>query len=460
MERYSNDSGDENDKIKYCQNCSKMNINENNCNICKMLSNFESDKQNNSSHNNKCNNYVGSTTIAHDNNCRHKMRNIAKKLFLFILLTIIHNVFKFLHNLSDQMQQFADKVFSHCDRILKKISQTTGLQFAPMKVPLQRRLQTFAVLIYILMIPICFFLNILAFRLQTGIKYRFYAIYMSWKLILQPFHKNGGLPISSFRSCALWQWLFEFFPITLHRTCSLDPNQKYIFGYHPHGIIGMGAWGTFATQSKSFKSLFPEINVRLLTLRVNFFIPFMDLFLTFMGVCDVSRESCDAILSSKDKKSIAIVLGGAKESLDAHPGNVLLYLKNRKGFVKVALEHGASLVPVFAFGENELYNQVNNPKGSFIRMIQDKMQTILGFATPIFSGRGIFQYNFGLLPRRKPINVIFGTPIKCPLLPKEQISNKIIDFYHSQYVSALKDLFDKHKYQFYAEPYIPEIEFL
>ena len=32
-----------------------------------------------------------------------------------------------------------------------------------------------------------------------------------------------------------------------------------------------------------------------------------------------------------------------------------IYLKSRKGFIKLALQHGAHLVPMYAFGENETF---------------------------------------------------------------------------------------------------------
>lgn len=50
--------------------------------------------------------------------------------------------------------------------------------------------------------------------------------------------------------------------------------------------------------------------------------------------------------------------GGAEEALDAHPGSHIITLNKRKGFVKTALQTGAQLVPMYCFGENELFKQV------------------------------------------------------------------------------------------------------
>lgn len=52
--------------------------------------------------------------------------------------------------------------------------------------------------------------------------------------------------------------------------------------------------------------------------------------------------------------SLTIVVGGAAESLSAHPGTADLTLKRRKGFIKLAIRQGADLVPVFSFGENDV----------------------------------------------------------------------------------------------------------
>jgi 2-acylglycerol O-acyltransferase 2 len=73
------------------------------------------------------------------------------------------------------------------------------------------------------------------------------------------------------RTC---RWMAGYFPIRLHKTVDLPADKSYIFGYHPHGIISLGAFCNFSTDATDFSGLFPGINLRLLTLTPNFRIPF------------------------------------------------------------------------------------------------------------------------------------------------------------------------------------------
>ncbi|GAB5576036.1 2-acylglycerol O-acyltransferase 1 isoform X3 [Prionailurus iriomotensis] len=163
-----------------------------------------------------------------------------------------------------------------------------------------------------------------------------------------------------------------------------------------------------------------------------------------LGPVSVSKKSVSHVLSKEGGGNISvIVLGGAEESLDAHPGKFTLFIRQRKGFVKIALTHGASLVPVFSFGENELFKQVNNPEGSWLRTVQERLQKIMGFALPLFHARGIFQYNFGLMPYRKPIHTVVGRPI--PVHQTLHPTTEQIEELHHTYMEELKKLFEAHK---------------
>lgn len=64
------------------------------------------------------------------------------------------------------------------------------------------------------------------------------------------------------------------------------------------------------------------------------------------------------------------------------------------------------MVPSFSFGENHVYDQVDNPRGSKLRNFQDQLQKMIGLAPVLIKGRGIFQYSFGIIPNRRPITTV------------------------------------------------------
>jgi 2-acylglycerol O-acyltransferase 2 len=173
---------------------------------------------------------------------------------------------------------------------------TSAIRFAPLNVPLQRRLQTLVVLWHTLCIA-----------LLTSIFCFLCAIPLFWPLLI-PYmvycmsskaSTNGTLSHRSefLRSLPIWSLFSSYFPARLHRSQELPPTRKYIFGYHPHGIISMGAFAAFGTESLGFGQLFPGIKNTLLTLDSNFRIPIYRDYALAMGLGSVSKESCENLLS-------------------------------------------------------------------------------------------------------------------------------------------------------------------
>jgi len=139
----------------------------------------------------------------------------------------------------------------------------------------------------------------------------------------------------------------------------------------------------------------------------------------------------------------AIIVGGAAESLKSHPGKYKLILKNRYGFVRTAIQTGTSLVPVFSFGEVDVFNSLEVEDGSRLSRLQKRFKHFSNFGLPIFWARGIFNYSFGLLPHRRSINTVVGKPIeveKNPSPTKEEVAAL-----HEVYMCELKKLFEEHK---------------
>jgi 2-acylglycerol O-acyltransferase 2/2-acylglycerol O-acyltransferase 1 len=225
-------------------------------------------------------------------------------------------------------------------------------------------------------------------------------------------------------------------------------GRQYIFGYHPHGIISMGAIGAIATEGRNWSKLFPGIPVSTLTLVAQFQLPFYREYLLSLGLASVSKRSCTSLL--KRGQSICIVLGGAQESLLALPGQLNLVLNKRKGFVKLAMTvPNTTLVPTLAFGENDIYDQVRNDEHSTLFKLQDFLKRKLGFTLPLMHARGIFNYDFGIIPYRRPINIVVGEPIDMPY--RSNPSDAEIDYYHRLYVSKLKKIYDDFKDKFHKD---------
>ena len=171
-----------------------------------------------------------------------------------------------------------------------------------------------------------------------------------------------------------------------------------------------------------------------------------------MGLGSVSRESCENLLSKGGAngegmgRAITIVVGGARESLDAQPGDLRLVLKRRKGFIKLAIRTGADLVPVLAFGENELYDQISSDSHPLVHKGQMIVKKLLGFTIPLFHARGVFNYDIGMMPYRRPLNVVVGRPIA--VIRQQEPDSDYVDELHTQYVGELERIWEEWKDQF------------
>ena len=258
------------------------------------------------------------------------------------------------------------------------------------------------------------------------------------------------------RRSKIWSLFASYFPARLHRTAELAPTRKYIFGYHPHGIISHGAFAAFGTEALGFSDLYPGITNTLLTLDTNFRIPFYRDYALALGLASVSKESIENLLSVGGHngegmgRAVTIVVGGARESLDAKPHSLRLVLKSRKGFVKLAIRMGADLVPVLAFGENELYDQVDSDLHPWVHKFQMIFKKLMGFTVPLFHARGVFNYDVGLMPYRVPINVVVGRPIKVEQQGGKDgaVDAEYLDQVHQEYIDELVRLWESHKDSF------------
>jgi len=99
-----------------------------------------------------------------------------------------------------------------------------------------------------------------------------------------------------------------------------------------------------------------------------------DLIKERLGVVEASRKNCAALMKRKD--NIVVFPGGTKEVCKKKGEQYILKWKDRKGFVRMALEHGYDIIPVAAVGGEEAYTVLKDgndfmktPFGQFLKFI-------------------------------------------------------------------------------------------
>lgn len=306
--------------------------------------------------------------------------------------------------------------------------------------------------------PLCMVALACAFYYGGTIVRGLLLVYMAF-ILLDPTPSQGGsnyrwLSYETIEWVRSWPTFWSstaYFPAILHKTQDLEPtlsnttttttqrqSQPYLFAYHPHGVIGMGVNCTLNTNCAGFRELFPGIRRWGVTLREAFFLPIIREYILAAGFISADKTALRTKLAQGD--SVVLLVGGAAEALYAQPGRFTLYLQKRKGFIKLALETGAAIVPCLGFGENDAFDTYVPDAGQDKRLMQMLLSICkwLRFSTPLLKSP---------LPRRKPIHVVVGAPVKFD-------RDSSVEDCHAQYVAALTKLYNEHKAK-YGHEHIP-----
>ncbi|CAD7929742.1 unnamed protein product [Amoebophrya sp. A25] len=113
-------------------------------------------------------------------------------------------------------------------------------------------------------------------------------------------------------------------------------------------------------------------------------------------------------------------------------------LRKRTGFCRIALQSGASLVPVYAMGANQVYNRFFT-QDSFFSRLSSKLQTSL----VVWTDR--LGVPFGCVPFSVKMVVVIGRPI--PVERESDPTAEQISALHERYIRELRALFDRHKHR-------------
>eukprot|EP00750_Incisomonas_marina_P003016 INCI1281.2.p1 GENE.INCI1281.2~~INCI1281.2.p1 ORF type:complete len:309 (+),score=38.08 INCI1281.2:103-1029(+) len=200
-----------------------------------------------------------------------------------------------------------------------------------------------------------------------------------WLTTLLPAKRHWDAFLDSY-VMKTWRHYFQFSFVAMEE---LDTTKRYVFGESPHGVFPLGPVLAGTVVNLCFEGMV----VQAVSASNVFRVPLLKHFMTWLGAAPATQKNFARML---EKDCVGVVVGGLMEMYMQEPHCERLKLRSRLGFVRVALESGADLVPVYHFGNTKIMDIV----GKSLMGISRKMR--MSF---------LFPYaRFGLpLARRVPI---------------------------------------------------------
>lgn len=204
--------------------------------------------------------------------------------------------------------------------------------------------------------------------------------------------------------------------------------------YHPHGLVAQGLlYLLVLPELNGYKILgAPALQALCPLIRMLFNSG-------HVGLGSASRSYMKQAMM--ERENVLLVPGGIQEASLMEFGKEKLFLKQRKGFVRYALQHGYSLTPVYVFGESLSYSQFTN-KGTALRFMLNRKWIPTVFAC------GDWRSPFCLLPKRYPLLLVVGRPLRLPRI--EHPSREDVDEYHRMYMHELRRLYTAYAESYYS----------
>lgn len=225
---------------------------------------------------------------------------------------------------------------------------------------------------------------------------------------------------------AAWRRYFRF-SVVFDGKISLV-GKKYVIPECPHGVFPLGQ--LIATSLADM--CWPGHPIYALAADAVFHVPLWRHVMTWLGGIPATAASFRRALQ---KGSVGLIPGGIAEMFMIDDDKEIIKLRDRKGFVRLAVEAGADIVPCYHFGNSQLFRF--GPR--WLEPYARKHRVALGLLV------GRWGLPLGL-PNHVPIMFVVGAPIAVKQTARSDPGfAAAVDDAHGQLIEAMQTLYDKYK---------------
>ncbi len=212
-----------------------------------------------------------------------------------------------------------------------------------------------------------------------------------------------------------------------------------IMTIEPHDVLPVG----LCAYSNAINTLSGHI-IRGCLASACFSIPCMRHIYSWARATNIERKTMHKLLSTG--QTVCICPGGAHEvtymaQADLGSNEIHLQLKNRYGFIKLAMQHGSAIIPTFAFNQRKVWD-FWVPPFKWLHKLGRKA----GFIPLVFFGVGGLPITQA---RSMPIDIVLAKPIRIQKVPEgTEITTEMIQPYLDEFVAVTERMFEKNKAKF------------
>jgi len=231
-----------------------------------------------------------------------------------------------------------------------------------------------------------------------------------------------------------------YFPAKSIYLPKLSKDKAYILAAWPHGLFGGGNhYGFCDFEQEGFYPIYSGASVMR-------YVPFVRRFLTMLGLTNVTKAGLSRVLDIQKYgptypyNVVHLVVGGIHEMF-ATPGSAKheqIIISKRMGFIKLALQTGADIIPMYSFGANQTYYRIAG-----LDSLLCQASTALRVSITPWLGR--WWIPMGFIPFCTPILTVTGEVFQVPKVKDGEITDELVQQVHADFCQALRELFDTYK---------------